>query len=87
MNESLGMLGLKIRGDQLFFDPCISRVLRIYIVIYQHENARYQITVENSNGVAHGITKIELDGEGQVNGKSIVLQDDGQLHQVLVVLG
>jgi cyclic beta-1,2-glucan synthetase len=37
--------------------------------------------------VEHGIVRIELDGEDQSNGNSITLQDDGQLHQVRVVLG
>ena len=86
MNNPLGVLGLQIRADKLVFDPCISRVWRSYSVYYQHENARYEITVENPNGVEHGIARIELDGEGQSSGNSITLQDDGQVHQVRVVL-
>jgi cyclic beta-1,2-glucan synthetase len=71
----------------LVFDPCIPKEWRSYSIIYQHENTRYEISVENPNGVSHGIDTIELDGECQLNGNSITLQDDGLLHQVRVVLG
>ena len=33
------------------------------------------------------VSAIELDGERQINGNSITLQDDGQVHKVWVVLG
>lgn len=33
------------------------------------------------------VSAIELDGERQINGNSITLQDDGQVHKVSVVLG
>jgi cyclic beta-1,2-glucan synthetase len=81
------ILGLQVRGDKLVFDPCIPRAWRSYSISYKHENTRYEITVENPNGVSRGITMIELDGERQLNGNSITLKGDGQEHQVRVVLG
>ena len=81
------ILGLQVRADKLVFDPCIPKEWHNYSIFYQHENTRYEITVENPNGVEHGIATIELDGERQSNGSSITLQDDGHLHQVRVVLG
>ena len=81
------ILGLNVRADKLVFDPCIPRSWSGYRIVYRHETTRYEITVENPNGVAHGIAMIELDGERQTNGNSITLQEDGQLHQVRVVLG
>jgi cyclic beta-1,2-glucan synthetase len=81
------ILGLHVRADKLVFDPCIPKEWHNYSIFYQHENTRYEITVENPNGVEHGIATIELDGERQSNGSSITLQDDGHLHQVRVVLG
>jgi len=80
-------MGLQVRADKLVFDPCIPKEWRSYSISYQHENTRYEITVENPDGVAHGVTRIELDGERQLNRSSITLQDDGQVHQVRVVLG
>jgi cyclic beta-1,2-glucan synthetase len=81
------ILGLQIRADKLVFDPCIPKEWHSYSIFYQHENTRYEITIENPNGVEHGVSAIELDGERQLNGNSITLQNDGHLHQVLVVLG
>jgi cyclic beta-1,2-glucan synthetase len=81
------ILSLQVRADLLVFNPCIPKVWRSYSIFCQHENTRYEITVDNPNGVEHVIVTIELDGERQLNDNSITLQDDGQLHQVRVVLG
>jgi cyclic beta-1,2-glucan synthetase len=82
------ILGLQVRGDQLVFDPCIPKTWRNYSIFYQHENTRYEITVENPHGVSSGISLIEIDGECQLNTtNSISLQNDGQVHQVRVLLG
>ena len=81
------ILGLQVRADKLVFEPCIPKEWRSYSIYYQYKNSRYEISVENPNGVEHGIATIELDGEEQSNVNSIILQDDGQPHQVRVVLG
>ncbi|MGR9088821.1 MAG: GH36-type glycosyl hydrolase domain-containing protein, partial [Gammaproteobacteria bacterium] len=81
------ILGLQVRADQLIFDPCIPGTWRSYSISYRHGNTRYEITVDNPNGVSRGIATIELDGELQSNENSITLQGDGQLHRVRVVLG
>ena len=81
------ILGLQIRADQLVFAPCIPKAWRSYTIFYQHGTSRYDITVENPNGVAHGIATIELDGECLLNANGITLQDDGRPHKVKVVLG
>ena len=54
---------------------------------YQHGNTRYEITVENPDGVSQGVCALELDGERLSHGKGVALQDDGQVHRVRVVLG
>ncbi len=81
------ILGLQVLAGKLVFNPCIPKEWRSYSLYYQHEDTRYEIEVENPNGVEHGIVTIELDGERQLNGNSIRLQNDGQLHRVRVVLG
>ncbi|NOU21645.1 MAG: phosphorylase, partial [Methyloglobulus sp.] len=81
------ILGLKVNADKLIFDPCIPKAWRSYSISYQHENTHYEITMENPNGVSRGVNLIELDGVRQSTAYSITLKDDGQLHQVRVVLG
>ena len=81
------ILGLQVRADLLIFDPCIPRAWRNYSISYQHENTHYEITVENPDGVSRGVILVELDGVRQSTDNSITLKDDGQLHQVRVVLG
>jgi Cellobiose phosphorylase len=81
------ILGLQVRGDRLVFDPCIPRTWPSFSLFYQHQNTRYEITVENPNAATGGIATIELDGERQLSGTSITLKNDGQMHQVKVVLG
>lgn len=81
------VLGLKVRADYLHFNPCIPREWRSYTLRYQHETACYEITVENPDGVAKGITMIELDGHQHSRIDSIPLVNDGNVHQVRVILG
>ncbi|MDD2770436.1 MAG: phosphorylase, partial [Methylococcus sp.] len=81
------VLGLQVRADQLVFAPCIPKIWRSYSIVYQHKNTRHEITIENPNGVAGGIARIELDGVLQPNNYSIALQDDRQRHQIRILLG
>ena len=81
------ILGLQICADKMVIDPCIPKTWRSYRIIYQYENTRYEITIENPNGVERGISLIALDGVTQLNGNAVILQNDERLHQVRVVLG
>ncbi|HEY8098626.1 MAG TPA: glucoamylase family protein [Methylobacter sp.] len=81
------LLGLNIRGDKIHFNPCIPREWRSYSLSYQHEETRYEITVNNPGGVSKGIVLIELDGVAQAENDSIPLLHDEQNHKVLVMMG
>lgn len=81
------ILGLQVQADKFVFNPCFPKTWRGYSIIYQHETSRYEITIENPQGVSRGISLIELDGVRQLDGNNISLHDDGQPHQVRVVLG
>jgi cyclic beta-1,2-glucan synthetase len=81
------ILGLQVRGDRLLFDPCIPCGWRGYSIVYQHKNSRYDINVENPDGVARGIAMIEVDGVPQPQGNGIELLDDEERHYVRVLLG
>jgi cyclic beta-1,2-glucan synthetase len=81
------VLGLQVRADQLFFDPCIPRTWRSYRIFYLHESTRYEIVFENPESVTRGIASIELDGLLQIKTDGITLLNDGHPHLVRVVLG
>ncbi len=82
------ILGFQLRADCLVLNPCIPMVWTQYSISYQHKTSRYEIKVENPNGVSRGIVSVELDGVEQVyENKGILLKDDGQLHHLRVILG
>jgi cyclic beta-1,2-glucan synthetase len=81
------LLGLQVRAGQLDFNPCIPKDWSGYHLTYRHGQTRYQITVENPDGVAHGIRILELDGVVQPDRRGIKLADDGQAHRVRIVMG
>lgn len=80
------ILGLRVRGDRLEFDPCICREWKTYQLFYQHGETLYEISVENPHAVCRGIASIKLDGQEQA-GKAVTLRDDKRPHQITVTLG
>jgi cyclic beta-1,2-glucan synthetase len=82
------ILGVRLRGTQLHFDPCIPRAWQGFQVIFHYHSSRYEILVENPQGVSRGVLAVELDGALVTGGgRHIPLADDGATHQVRVVLG
>ena len=82
------ILGFRLRGPVLHFDPCIARAWRNFEITFRYHSSRYEIAVENPQGVARGVVSIELDGVALTGGsKHIQLADDGATHRVRVVLG
>jgi cyclic beta-1,2-glucan synthetase len=57
------ILGFRLRGEKLFFDPCIPSSWRGYELTFRYRSTRYAIAVENPRGVSSGVTHLELDGE------------------------
>ena len=80
-------MGLQLRGNKLIIEPCIPRSWLGYSLMYQHQETRYEITVENPNGATRGIAMLELDGEAQLEVNGIILKNDGQLHHLRIVMG
>lgn len=77
-----------MRGEALHLDPCIPRAWQGFSISYRHGTARYEITVENPNGVMRGIVRLELDGEAlPAAERSVPLKDDGRGHAVNVEMG
>jgi len=82
------ILGFHLRGKRLYFDPCIPRAWRRFEISFLYHSSRYEIVVENPQGVTRGLLSVELDGaQLATNNMYIQLADDGATHHVRVVLG
>ena len=80
------ILGFKLRGESLRIDPCVPRWWRDFEITYRRQRTTYRIKIENPLAVSRGIMSVELDGKLQSD-EAIPLVDDGQTHNVRVVLG
>jgi cyclic beta-1,2-glucan synthetase len=80
------ILGFQRRGNKLRFVPCIPDHWTNYQITYRHRSATYEIKIANPRRVQRGIRTVTMDGNA-VEGNMIELADDGQRHQVQVILG
>ena len=54
---------------------------------FRYHSSIYKIKVENPSSVSKGVALTELDGKILAGAASIPLVDDGNVHQLRVVLG
>jgi cyclic beta-1,2-glucan synthetase len=80
------LLGLRLHGPRLHLDPHLPAAWPGYELSLSYRSAKYRITVENPEGVEHGVTRVTLDGV-PVPGAVVPLADDGREHAVQVRLG
>ena len=82
------ILGCRIRGATLLLDPCVPRTWPEFRVSLRYRGTRYEIVVENPQGVSRGVVTLQLDGaELPLQPGSVPLVDDGATHEVRAVLG
>lgn len=81
------ILGIQKQGGYLLMNPCIPTQWPGFQVIFRHASARYEIVVENPEGVCSGVASLALDGIVLPQQTRIPLHDDGATHQVKIVLG
>ena len=82
------ILGLRLQGDVLHLDPCIPKTWPRFEMTLRYRSARYEILVENPDGVCRGIVHAELNGVALTGDQTQVpLTDDGATHRVRFVLG
>ncbi len=83
-----GILGFRLQGEILFLTPCIPEGWPGFEIAFRHRSARYEISVENPQGVCSGVAYVELDGTALADGHTkIALFDDGRVHKIRVMLG
>jgi cyclic beta-1,2-glucan synthetase len=81
-----GILGLRRLGDRLEISPCIPAVWPGYQIRYRHGRALYRIEVQNPQGATRGVSQLWLDGKA-LEEKAVPLRDDGEQHEVRVLMG
>ncbi len=80
------LLGFKKTGDTLSIDPVIPPTWDGYEIKYLFGATCYQIKVYNPRHLAHNVQYVKLDGK-ILGLMSIPLIDDGQEHNVEVIMG
>jgi cyclic beta-1,2-glucan synthetase len=80
------ILGFAKRGDTLTFEPCIPTSWREFALEYRHGRSVYAITVKSDGSGSGDPVRVVVDGVEQPD-RTIVLNDDGERHEVLVELG
>ncbi len=82
------ILGLRIRGHFLELDPCIPRGWPQFELTVRYRSARYEIVVENPDGVTRGVAAAQLDGLTILERPlRAPLKDDGATHKLRLRLG
>lgn len=81
-----GLLGFKRQGNRFSVNPCIPRAWPGYRITLLEGDTRYEVQVENPDGVSRGVHAVELDGTVQ-DSSEIEIQKDGLSHHVRVVMG
>ena len=82
------ILGLRLEGDVLRLAPCIPNAWPRFEMTVRFRSARYEILVENPDGVSRGVVAATVDGAAILQQPiGLKMQDDGNTHRVLVRLG
>jgi cyclic beta-1,2-glucan synthetase len=80
------ILGLRRAGRTFSVAPCIPAMWPGYTIEWRVGATLYRISVTNPEHRCRGVQSAELDGAA-VNPTAIPLDDDGEAHDVVIVLG
>jgi len=80
------ILGIRPDYAGLRIDPCIPPSWEGFEVTRRYRGATYHIQVSNPGGVSKGIRAINVDGK-PVEDATLPVFNDGEIHQVEVVMG
>ena len=79
------VLGLKIEKRYLFLEPCISSSWKEYEIHYKYNTTMYNIIVKNPEGKNTGVREFLLN-ERKIEDKKILLQDDGKIYNIEIIM-
>ncbi|MDE1150307.1 MAG: glucoamylase family protein [Azospirillaceae bacterium] len=83
-----GILGLRVLNGVLHLDPCIPSHWPGFDILVRHGATRYEIHVDNADGVERGVLTATLDGQTLLpRPLRLALLDDGRTHELDVRLG
>jgi cyclic beta-1,2-glucan synthetase len=80
------VLGLKVQGNRVRLDPAIPGWWKGFTLRYRHDEAVYEIQVENPDGRQSGVSWVEMDGR-RLPDKVILLESALVKHKILVRMG
>ena len=86
LSVSQAILGIKPTLDGLSLDPCLPSYIRGFTARRLYRGAAYEITVENPDGVQHGVREVLADG-APVSGGVLPPAPAGSTVKVLVRMG
>lgn len=78
------MLGFKLKGDQLYIQPCVPKEWQEYTINYRYHETLYKFEIKRM-GTQETEEKIRVDGE-PTHTDFITLKNDGMTHKVLVLI-
>ncbi|GIK49843.1 MAG: glycosyl transferase [Alphaproteobacteria bacterium] len=82
------ILGVVLDGAHLCIDPCIPASWPGFSLTLRWRSARYEIFVENPDGVSRGVASAALDGVRlSIDPVLAPIVDDGSVHRLDIVLG
>ncbi|WMD22242.1 glucoamylase family protein [Achromobacter seleniivolatilans] len=79
------VLGMRLRGNSLSFDPCMPADWPAFTLRYRHGSSAYYVTVQRGQGMAGTAQQVSVDGVLQEDA-ILDLLDDGRDREVLIVL-
>ncbi|HEY1707520.1 MAG TPA: glucoamylase family protein [Rhizomicrobium sp.] len=81
------ILGIRFAGDRLLIEPSIPRHWPQFEVQIRHGTTTYKVVVDNKAQRSTGVASVSLDGKSGDFSAGVPLADDGQTHQIRVVMG
>lgn len=80
------ILGFKKKHDILYIEPCIPSYWEGFQIVYKYHDTKYHINVINPEGICSGVKTITVDGN-KLQTDGIKLSNDGERHEVMVLMG